>query len=592
MKILATNLFSSIYLTPANNQKNTGISFCAKKAPETDFFELSYQARAKQVYSKLNKLTKEEYMSLTEAEKDFLRSENRLRIEKGLMPLDRDIRIHNFAANAIKETFDKQYGKNKYVVITIGRSLSSISKALEIKIGANNVKNIPLSAVSDLFVVGDDFNEYKRSVRTITESPGFDIFKQYLSSIGLDKKNIENSGKQYIIMDYTASGKSLAGAYTILTSNELLGNKKRNITTASMADITGLTGHPIHHALDQMLNSCEFKKYSYVDNLHTKIENIAVAANYTQFGKKKEIQLKKLFGFMLLDEQYSDKKPLIEDKITLRTPAKKHPKQNAKIWNSIDKQYTIDTREDVQEVFKIMFTICEPINEIRYANKKLAQQNEDLFTKTKNQYEEIFMKRFPLEYQYYKNIQLFDQKKDTLPSRLVEEIEPIIDFGIIDKNSPIYNLFESTDNEILALRKEKIFIDDEFSEPIFDNEILKDFAKEIRRKYLGGKNYDDYYSKFRPELFEFLDKVAPKYTHEKGQELTKSVKRLAIEKQCEIEDMYENFMNETIELINSTNKYPNQTELAQIVEQQNKILDEIICDYKLTTILRKSDKGF
>ena len=42
--------------------------------------------------------------------------------------------------------------------------------------------------------------------------------------------------------------------------------------------------------------------------------------------------------------------------------------------------------------------------------------------------------------------------------------------------------------------------------------------------------------------------------------------------------MYENFMNETIELINSTNKYPNQTELAQIVEQQNKILDEIICD--------------
>ena len=87
-----------------------------------------------------------------------------------------------------------------------------------------------------------------------------------------------------------------------------------------------------------------------------------------------------------------------------------------------------------------------------------------------------------------------------------------------------------------------------------------------------------YYENFRPELFKFLEKVAPKYTIEKGQELTKSVKRLAIEKQCEVEDMFENFMNETIELINSTNKYPNQTELAQIVEQQNKILDEIICD--------------
>ena len=46
-------------------------------------------------------------------------------------------------------------------------------------------------------------------------------------------------------------------------------------------------------------------------------------------------------------------------------------------------------------------------------------------------------------------------------------------------------------------------------------------------------------------------------------------------------------MNETLELIDSINKYPNQTELAQLVEQQNKILDE----YKLTMILRKSDRG-
>ena len=75
-----------------------------------------------------------------------------------------------------------------------------------------------------------------------------------------------------------------------------------------------------------------------------------------------------------------------------------------------------------------------------------------------------------------------------------------------------------------------------------------------------------------------MDKIAPRYTLEKGQELTKSIKRLAIEKQCETEDMYENFINETLESINATNKHPNQTELAKIVEQQNKILAEIICD--------------
>ena len=130
-----------------------------------------------------------------------------------------------------------------------------------------------------------------------------------------------------------------------------------------------------------------------------------------------------------------------------------------------------------------------------------------------------------------------------MPSRLTEEVESIIDAGIIDKNSTVYNLFESTNNEISALRKEKIFIDDEFPQFVFDNEILKDFAKELRRNYLSHKLNSKYYENFRPELFEFLERIAPKYTIEKGQELTKSVKRLAIEKQCEVEDMYENFMN-------------------------------------------------
>lgn len=578
MKILSTNLFSAFYLPPANNQKNSGVTFCAKKAPETDFFELSYSTRARQVYAKLDKLNKEEYMALTDAEKEFLRSENRLRIENGMAPFDKDIRIHNFASDAIQATFDKQYGKNNYVVITIGRSLSSISKALELKIGQENVKNIPLSAADELFTTGESLDDYERCIRSITELHGFNTFKQYLSSIGLDKETIENSGKQYIIMDYTASGRSLAGAYTILTSNELLGNKKRNITTASIADITAMTDNAIHPVLDQMLNTCEFKKYSYVDNLHTKIEKVSTAANYTQFGKQKEIRLKKLFGFMLLDEMYAGKKPLIEDRITLHLPAIRLSRQKAKIWNSIEKQYTIDTREDIQEIYKIMHATREPLNEIRYANKKLEKQKEELFTKTKNQCEELFMKNFPLEYQYYKNIQLFEQKKDYLPSRLTEEVESIIDTGIIDKNSSIYKLFENANDEILALKEEKFFIDDEFSQLVFDNEILNDFAKELRRNYLSGKLDSKYYESFRPELFEFLDKIAPKYTLEKGQELTKSIKRLAIEKQCETEDMYENFINETLESINATNKYPNQTELAKIVEQQNKILAEIICD--------------
>ena len=36
-------------------------------------------------------------------------------------------------------------------------------------------------------------------------------------------------------MDYCHTGKSLDGAYTVLTSDQLLGNTKKNITTASRA---------------------------------------------------------------------------------------------------------------------------------------------------------------------------------------------------------------------------------------------------------------------------------------------------------------------------------------------------------------------
>ena len=90
-----------------------------------------------------------------------------------------------------------------------------------------------------------------------------------------------------------------------------------------------------------------------------------------------------------------------------------------------------------------------------------------------------------------------DKKEKLLFSRLVPQVT----------NSPVYNLFENTNNEISALRKEKIFIDDEFSQLVFDNEILKDFAKELRRNYLSEKLNSKYYETFRPELFEFLEKV-------------------------------------------------------------------------------------
>ncbi len=359
MRILSINPYIKTY-TPQQSKP----VFQGNKTNEIDILELGTSSTYERALSKLDKINKEEYDSLTYEEKEAIRK-NILMFESRLLNKDfitKDLPMHHFAADSIKTVFDEQFGENNYVVVTIGRSLSSISKLLEMKIGEENVKNIPLSH-ADEFHGGDDFQDYTYAINCFTNKYGFQNFKKYLASIGLDRETVESSGKTYILMDYCHTGKSLEGAYTLLTSDELLGNNKKNIKTASIKAITDLTDLKLSRKLDHCLTSMEYKQYSFVDKLYGKMTNLDTVIDYHKFGNKINQETLKVFGFALLDSQYSDHP--YESSVKL---IKKYNNPDGYIWNSEDAQYNSDTVEDIQEVFRIMKRLTKPIDHIESEN--------------------------------------------------------------------------------------------------------------------------------------------------------------------------------------------------------------------------------
>lgn len=271
-------------------------SFKGQSVLPTDTIEFSAENIYKNALSKLNKITKKEYQSLTPKEKEILRTKIQTK------RFSKAVKLHDFAANNIIDFMDKKYGKNNYVIISIGRSLSSICKMLELKIGKENVKNIPMSDMGRFYST-DNLS----SIEKFSKLKGFDSFKKYLKSIGLTKEIVENSNKNYIIIDYTCSGRSLSAAYSILTSNLLLGNTQENIHRIPISRILPKNNSESIF-LDDIFYTHGYKDFSFVKKTNQDFTNIEEAADYQKNNKNnKQIEKIKLFGFALLDNAFGNK---------------------------------------------------------------------------------------------------------------------------------------------------------------------------------------------------------------------------------------------------------------------------------------------
>ena len=262
----------------------------------------------KNPWAKLKNFTIEEYKKLTEKEIELIKKD----IKKAYFAdIDADVKFHDIITSAIKTTLDGKFGEGNYVIIPLGRSISSIGKSLGYKIGEENVKQIPMSQAGRFS---------KGYLETCAED--FDGFMKYLESIGLSKKEIETSGKTYIITDYCCSGESLCGAERLLKSDKIWGNQPnviaRNITGLMdkslfpFRDKLGLKSilysmlpsrYSSESTLESLLAQSAYKCYSLVnkcDDLSKTAQAVIKPENYSKETKS--------FLFKLLDSQFGKAK--------------------------------------------------------------------------------------------------------------------------------------------------------------------------------------------------------------------------------------------------------------------------------------------
>ena len=202
------------------------------------------------VLSKFKRFSIAEYKTLTEREKSVLREEyhmlNKTEDDKYIEEL------HDIFSDKLESNFDKKYGKGKYKVIVIGRSLSSIGKVLGYKIGEENVINIPMTSASQYL--------NNRYIEVLKEKGDIDKFRDFLASVGLTKEKIQSSDKKYIILDYCVSGDSLKGAKNLLTRDDLLGSK--NIVTKDVMKC--ITNKNLRRKSEGTFFACDLKQYSLI----------------------------------------------------------------------------------------------------------------------------------------------------------------------------------------------------------------------------------------------------------------------------------------------------------------------------------------
>jgi len=121
-----------------------------------------------------------------------------------------ELKYTDIASDCIKDSLNEKYGEGNYVVIPVGRSLSALGKFLGYKIGEDKIKSLPMSSAGR-------FLDLEKS------NEDFEVLEKYLKSVGLTKRKVEKSDKQFIFMDYCHTGNSLKGVQNLFESDKIWG---------------------------------------------------------------------------------------------------------------------------------------------------------------------------------------------------------------------------------------------------------------------------------------------------------------------------------------------------------------------------------
>lgn len=373
--------------TPVNNSGviyNTNIKFSGLNK------EYFIKLLSKDPIKEFKNFTKEEYLKLSENQKNKLRAEYQ-KLEADDPYIYKSLgEMHAYAADCLKQTFDKRFGENNYVVLPIGRSLSSIGKALAIKIGEENVINVPLSNAGRFYPSAPTKEAYEDKL-TFIKNNGINNFKKFLEEKHLTKQDIENSNKHYILTDYCVSGFSLKGAEQLFKSDFVWGNKKNNIHSVDFIKLLNtfdeetitppikkeMKSTSIHRKLESILYESEYKPFATIDRASTL--NDTTDASKAIFNSLTTPKESKLAWFHIIDTIMTGNGDFKVKPVTTNTLDNDiwhpiAPKQKVELWNDVKTQYLSDLRNDINEISKIM--IKTESNELK--NEKLKQSIDDI----------------------------------------------------------------------------------------------------------------------------------------------------------------------------------------------------------------------
>lgn len=367
-----TNYYFNNSLNSINNQQNINFKGNLNKNFFIKLFNLN------PIYN-FKKFNKKEFLNLSENQKQKLRVEY-LILEKNLPAKITSIgKIHDFASECIKKVFDKRFGENNYIVLPLGRSLSSIGKALALKIGEENVINIPMSNAKRFFTEPYLAENYNFCINNIQKSSGLKSFKEFLSSKKLSKKDIKKSNKNYILLDYCCSGYSLRGAEQLFKSDIIWGNQK-NIYAADFIKILENFENKNYNLkliseLKNILLNSYYKDFSFVDaSKKLKDTKKAYKKPNNRLGN-----ITKLIWFHIIDTIVSKKNNF---NTTLKILSKKQfelPIHNQKVelWQDSKSQFKSDITNNLNELNKILsnkkFNSFNKQNDIKQIHKFLSE---------------------------------------------------------------------------------------------------------------------------------------------------------------------------------------------------------------------------
>ena len=101
-------------------------------------------------------------------------------------------------ASYLKKNLDKKYGENNYIFVGIGTSPACIGRVMEFS--GVETKYLPISDLGNLKATKESISTNKK---------GVDTYKDFLTSQGITKEELNNPKKQIIFYDYTFRGVTL-----------------------------------------------------------------------------------------------------------------------------------------------------------------------------------------------------------------------------------------------------------------------------------------------------------------------------------------------------------------------------------------------